>query len=185
MPPAIWMARECLLRKSMERTAFDDPNATSRNGRPRPMQYATTSSTPRAAVSPWVPTDTEMIDANVGPKHGVHPSANTPPSSGAPRIVVHFLGCMRVSFCSAGTAPMNTRPMRMVTTPPMRVSVWALSAIALAAPNTVTVASRNTTVNPATNNVAAPATAQCLRATRGPLSSMVISPPTTPVRYEM
>ena len=100
-------------------------------------------------------------------------------------IVVHFFGWKRVSFCSAGTAPMNTRPMRMVTTPPMRVSVCALSAMALTAPNTVTVASRNTTVNPAMNSRAAPATAQCLRDTRGPSSSNVISPPTTPVRYEM
>ena len=182
MPPAIWMARECLRSTSMLRTAFDEPSATSRNGRPSPMQYAMTSTTPRAAVKPWVPTDTEMIDASVGPRHGVQPRANTPPSSGAPKTVVNFFGLMRVSRCSAGTIPMNTSPMRMVTTPPMRVSVCALSRIALTAPNTVTVASRNTTVNPAMNNIAAPATAQCLRETRGPSSSSVISPPTTPVR---
>ena len=34
------------------RTAFDEPNATSRNGKPSPMQYAMTSTTPRAAVKP-------------------------------------------------------------------------------------------------------------------------------------
>ena len=123
--------------------------------------------------------------ASVGPKHGVHPSANTPPSSGAPSSVVHFFGRSRVSFCSAGTQPANTRPITIVTTPPARMRVSALSATALTAPKTVTVASRNTTVNPRMNRPAAPATAQRRRVTDTPCSSTLSSPPTMPVRYDM
>ena len=142
------------------------------------------SSTPRAAVMPSVPTDTEMMAASVGPKHGVQPSANIPPSSGAPSQVVQRFGAMRVSFCSAGIAPRKTTPIRMVTPPPMRMSVSSLSRSAEIAPNTETVASRKTTVKPRMNKAAASATAHCLRLpTPTPNSpSNVTSPPTTPAR---
>ena len=95
-PPITWMVRECFRSTSMLRTAFAEPSATSKNGSPSPRQYAMTSSTPRAAVMPAVPTETDTMAASVGPKHGVHPSANTPPSSGAPSSVVHFFGRSRL-----------------------------------------------------------------------------------------
>ena len=141
------------------------------------------SSTPRAASTP-VPAATDSAAASVGPRHGVQPSANTPPSSGAPSQVVQRFGLIRVSFCSTGTMPMNTRPMMMVTTPPIRMRVSALRVSMLIAPNTVTVARTNTTVKPRMNIKAAPATAHCrFFVTTAPCSaSGRTSPPTTPAR---
>jgi len=75
-----------------------------------------------------VPEDAIVADAtaitpvSVGPRHGVQPSANTAPSSGAPPSVDSCRGANRASRCSSGTKPTNTRPIRMVTTPPMRCS---------------------------------------------------------------
>ena len=127
--------------------------------------------TPRTAVIPSVPADTEMIAAKVGPRHGVHPRAKTPPSSGAPNQVDHFFGAIRVSRCRAGTIPMNARPMTMVITPPMRMRVSALSVSMLIAPKTVTVASTKTMVKPRMNNPAAPATAHWRLVTTVPPSA--------------
>ena len=93
---------------------------------------------------------------------------------------------MRVSRCRAGTQPMNTMPMRMVTAPPMRMRTCAFALSAEIAPNTETVASTNTAVNPRMNSAAAATTAHWrFLPTRAPVSSKVTSPPTTPARYEM
>ena len=46
-----------------------------------------TSATPRATLAPSVADATVITPVSVGPRHGVHPSANTAPSSGAPPIV--------------------------------------------------------------------------------------------------
>ena len=53
---------------------------------------------------------------------------------------------------------MNTRPIRMVTTPPMRCSSSRFTLTELATPNTVALARTNTTVKPSTKSMAAPAT---------------------------
>ncbi|SKV89398.1 Uncharacterised protein [Mycobacteroides abscessus subsp. abscessus] len=65
---------------------------------------------------------TATTPVRVGPRHGVQPSANTAPSSGAPATVETRRGVKRISRCRAGTRPMNTSPIATVTTPPMRCS---------------------------------------------------------------
>ena len=54
---------------------------------PSPRQYASTSATPRATLLPSVAEATAITPVSVGPRHGVQPSANTAPSSGAPPSV--------------------------------------------------------------------------------------------------
>ena len=81
-----------------------------------------TSTTPRATLAPSVADATAMTPVRVGPRHGVQPSANTAPSSGAPPRVDICRGVNRASRCSTGMKPMNTRPITIVITPPMRCS---------------------------------------------------------------
>ncbi len=190
IPPMIWMVRVFRRSQPTPRSARAEPSATITNGSPRPRQYATISATPRAAVAPSVPDATEMTPASVGPRHGVQPRANTPPSSGAPARLEMRRGSIRVSFCSAGTRPMNTRPITIVTTPPTRCSTSRLRASASIAPNTDTVASTNTTVKPATNSPAAPATRKrpsrsvLVRVAASASDTAGASAPTTPARYD-
>ena len=46
-----------------------------------------TKATPRMTLVPSVAEATAITPVSVGPRHGVQPSANTAPSSGAPPIV--------------------------------------------------------------------------------------------------
>src|SRR5262249_47487630 len=58
------------------------PIATRTNGTPSPMQYAADRAAPRPA--PAVDSANDWTAPSVGPMHGVQPSPNTIPSSGAP-----------------------------------------------------------------------------------------------------
>ncbi len=89
------MVLVCLRSQPRPVTARADPSASSTNGMPRPRQYASTSTTPRATVAPSVAEATAITPVSVGPRHGVQPSANTAPNSGAPAIVDHCRGANR------------------------------------------------------------------------------------------
>src|ERR1700676_2215746 len=148
-----------------------------------------TSATPRATFAPSVADATVITPVSVGPRHGVQPSANTAPSSGAPATVDNCRGVNRAWRCSAGMNPTNTRPITIVTTPPMRCSSTWLVISAVVMPSTATVPSTNTAVNPATNNPADPATRH--RVAAGALTvrfsaglSVDSSTPTTAARYD-
>ena len=150
---------------------------------PSPRQYAITSTIPRATLAPSVADATVITPASVGPRHGVQPSANTAPSSGAPATVVNCRGLNRVWRCRAGMRPTNARPMTMVSTPPTRCSSSWLVISVVVMPRTATVPSTNTVVNPATNNAADPATRH--RAAGGAVSAPgcgCSSTPTTAAR---
>ena|SRR5579884_708436 len=138
---------------------------------------------PRITLAPWVAEATVITPVSVGPRHGVQPSANTAPSSGAPATVDSWRGVKRACRCRAGTKPTNTRPITMVTTPPTRCSSSWLLIRVVVMPSTATVPRTNTAVNPATNSAAEPATRQ--RAAGGALTApSCSSTPTTAARYD-
>src|SRR5215472_2382391 len=140
---------------------------------------------PRATFAPSVAEATVITPVSVGPRHGVQPSANTAPSSGAPATVVSWRGLNRAWRCRAGMRPTNTRPITMVSTPPTRCSTSWLVISVVVMPRTATVPSTNTVVNPATNGAADPATRH--RAAGGALTDPgggCSSTPTTAARYD-
>src|SRR5581483_6195135 len=143
------------------------------------------STMPRTTLAPWVADATAITPVSVGPRHGVQPSANTAPSSGAPATVGSWRGASRAWRCSAGIKPTNTSPITMVSTPPARWSTSWLLISAVVMPSTATVPSTNTAVNPATNNAAEPATRH--RAAAGAFAAPGAGcslTPTTAARYD-
>ncbi|CFS13056.1 Uncharacterised protein [Mycobacterium tuberculosis] len=63
-----------------------------------------------------------ITPVSVGPRHGVQPSANTAPSTGAPATLVNWRGVNLAWRCRAPMNPTNTRPMTTISTPPTRCS---------------------------------------------------------------
>ena len=149
-PPMMLMTRMWRLSQATEPVTQPRPRATSRNGMPRPRQYATAEQrTARGVAASNASVFTAM---SVGPRHGVHPSANTMPSSGAPAIPVATFHCGLIVRCRKLTCPMNTMPITMSTTPATRriTSSHDFSS-SPAVPNSTPI-STNTMLNPRMNS---------------------------------
>src|SRR5690606_29600428 len=156
-PPTRWTVT-CRSRSHREtRLTQPRPAATRRNGRPRPRQYATARTSPRATTLSSYggsEADRDRMAPSTGPVQAEKPRPNTTPSSGAPASPVtgRHRGCQEPPGCQSMTRPRST-----TTTPPARSSRswWRCSArprLLTATPMVM-----NTALNPATKR-AAPAT---------------------------
>ena len=84
--------------------------------------------------------------------HGVHPSANSTPSSGAAASPTAGTLCRRTSRWKYGTTPRKTRPSTTVMTPSttLRVSVCSKSHCPIDPKNSTS--TMKTNVKPSTNS---------------------------------
>jgi hypothetical protein len=133
------------------------PNAspTTRNGSPRPSEYAIRRVAPRA-VSPWVDA-TARIEPRIGPMHGVHPSPNAAPATGAAKGPTRSRwGWNRNSWYRRGVVsscePARYSAMRSTSAPATRVRASSLRNSTSLTDHVVRKSVTNTTVNPSTNS---------------------------------
>ena len=91
-------ARMWRRRNVTERVAQPNPRVSRMNGMPRPSEYASPSSAPRAAEPPS--NDMPRMTASVGPMHGVQPMPSAMPSSGAPMSPRLPRTCGRMVRCA-------------------------------------------------------------------------------------
>ena len=75
------IARECRLNQSSVRVSLPIARPTARNDTPSPSEYATSSTVERARFSPRAAKPSTA--PRIGPMHGVHPSPNAAPATGA------------------------------------------------------------------------------------------------------
>ena len=75
------IAREWRLNQSMVRVSFPIARPTARNDTPSPSEYATSSTVERARFSPRAANPSTA--PRIGPMHGVQPSPNAAPATGA------------------------------------------------------------------------------------------------------